>query len=72
MNYPAPTLVPLPKAPAVFGLSRSAIYRAAGDGKITLRKLGKSTLVDTASALAFIANLPAATIRPNASRSKAA
>lgn len=53
----------LPQAPAVFGLSRSAIYRAAAEGQIKLVKLGRSTLVDAASARAFLANLPAAEVR---------
>jgi predicted DNA-binding transcriptional regulator AlpA len=61
-NY-ARVTVPLPQAPAVLGLSRSAIYRAAAQGKITLRKLGRTTLVDVASARAFIESLPKAEIR---------
>lgn len=58
MRDPLPLNVPLPHAPLVFGLSRSSIYRAAADGKITLRKLGRTTLVDTASMLAFIDGMP--------------
>jgi hypothetical protein len=55
--------VPLPHAPVVTGLSRSAIYRAAAQGKITLLKCGRSTLVDMASVRAFLEGLPRATIR---------
>jgi hypothetical protein len=55
--------VPLPHAPAVIGLSRSAIYRAAAEGKITLLKCGRSTLVEMTSARAYLASLPRATIR---------
>ncbi|WP_284946027.1 hypothetical protein [Acidisoma cladoniae] len=51
-------VVPLPQAPAVFGLSRSAIYRAAAVGEITLMKMGRSTLVDAASVRRYLANLP--------------
>jgi predicted DNA-binding transcriptional regulator AlpA len=57
-----PQLVPLPKAPATFGLSRSAIYRGSKEG-IVLRKLGRSTLVETDSILRYIANLPRAGAR---------
>jgi excisionase family DNA binding protein len=59
-----PLTVPLPQAPAVTGLSRSTIYRAAAEGKITLLKCGRSTLVDMASVRAFLAGLPRASIRP--------
>jgi len=66
-----PAAVPMPKAPAAFGLSRSAIYRAAAEGKIILRKLGASTLVDTESALAFLASLPVAEVKADARRKAA-
>ncbi len=59
----APLMVPLPQAPAATGLSRSAIYRAAGEGKIRLLKNGRSTLVDMASVRAFLASLPDAKVR---------
>lgn len=58
-----PALVRMPQAPAVFGISRSALYRAAGEGKIVVKKVGRSSYVETASALAYIDSLPAATIR---------
>ncbi|MDT8265339.1 MAG: hypothetical protein DI601_20510 [Azospirillum brasilense] len=61
--------IPLPHATAVFGLSRSAIYRAAAEGQIKLVKLGRSTLVDAASARAFLASLPAAKIRRRPAKS---
>ena len=59
----SPLTIPLPQAPAATGLSRSAIYRAAGEGKIRLVKLGRSTLVDMASVRAFLASLPDAKVR---------
>lgn len=59
----SPLTIPLPQAPAATGLSRSAIYRAAGEGKIRLLKNGRSTLVDMASVRTFLANLPSATVR---------
>jgi hypothetical protein len=55
--------LPLSQGPAVLGLSRSAIYRAAAEGKIVLKKLGRTTLVDMESARAFIDSLPKAEIR---------
>ena len=59
----SPLTIPLPQAPAAIGLSRSAIYRAAGEGKIRLLKNGRSTLVDMASVRTFLANLPDAKVR---------
>ena len=58
-----PLALPLAKAVQVTGLSRSAIYRAGGEGAIVLLKVGRSTLVDMASARAFLAGLPRAGIR---------
>ena len=57
-----PVKVPLPHAPTVFGISRSAIYRAASAGHVKLSKLGRGTLVDTASVLAYLEGLP--TLQP--------
>ena len=62
MNYD-PLAVPMPKAPAWCGLSRTRLYRLAGEGKIRLIKAGKATLVDCASVKAFLAAAPVATIR---------
>lgn len=59
-NHPAPEMVPLPRAPAVFGLSRSGFYRLAAEGRIRMVKIGARTLVDAASVRAFLATLPAA------------
>ena len=63
-----PEMVPLPRAPAVFGLSRSALYRLAGDGRIRMVKAASRTLVDAASVRAYLAALPAAKITPPAAR----
>jgi hypothetical protein len=54
------------RAIALTGLSRAAIYRAAKIGRIRLLKLGRSTLVDMASARRFIEALPEAPIRRSA------
>lgn len=53
-----PLAVPLREAPAILGVSRSGIYRAASAGHIKLLKLGRRTLVDMASAQRFLERLP--------------
>ena len=58
-----PVTIPLPHAPAALGISRRSIYRAAEKGQITLLKMGRTTLVVTDSALAFIDNLPRAELK---------
>ena len=68
MGRQPPALAPLPQGPALFGLSRSAIYRAAADGKITLVKQGARTLIVSETALAYIASLPTFTPRPDPRR----
>ena len=59
-----PIALPIPAAVLASGLSRSAIYREAGQGRIKLLKLGRTTLVDMASIRAFLASLPLANIKP--------
>lgn len=61
---PDPLAVPLRQAPAVTGLSLSTIYRLAGDGRLTLLKSGRSTLLCMASARAYLATLPQVPARP--------
>lgn len=59
----APMAASIQRAMVLTGLSRSAIYRAAGRGDIRLLKVGKrAVLVDMASARAFLARLPEARI----------
>lgn len=58
-----PVAIPLTQAPAVYGLSRSRIYRAAAAGKVKLMKAGRATLVDAESMRAFLASLPTLTPR---------
>ena len=53
-----PVKIRLPEAPAIFGISRSAIYRAASAGHVKLSKLGRTTLVDSASVLTYLDGLP--------------
>jgi hypothetical protein len=57
-----PAYAPIPEACDLSGMSRSAIYRAAGAGHIVMRKLGRSVLVDMASLKGFLDSLPAARI----------
>ncbi|NKE47032.1 helix-turn-helix domain-containing protein [Roseomonas frigidaquae] len=63
VNSPQPEAVPLPKAPALFGLSRSTLYRLAAEGKVRLLKVGRATLVDAASVRAFLAAAPTVDVR---------
>jgi len=65
-----PEMVPLPRAPAIFGLSRSNFYRLAADGRIRMVKIGARTLVDAASVRAFLATLPEVQPRNDPRRTK--
>ncbi len=60
-----PAFATIPDACELSGLSRSAIYRAAGAGQIVMRKLGRSVLVDMASLREFLGSLPPARIAPS-------
>lgn len=53
-----PALIPLPKAPALLGLSRSSIYRAVQQGQLSMKKVGRSSFITAASALVFLDGLP--------------
>lgn len=59
-----PLAVRIPEAQRISGLSRSEIYRSAGQGKIVMLKCGRSTLVEVRSLREAIASLPRAEIRP--------
>ena len=65
-----PEMVPLPKAPSIFGLSRSALYRLASSGHIKLLKVGNRTLVDANSVRQYLSELPEAKIRRDPHRAK--
>lgn len=66
MDFPtlpiAPEMVPLPRAPAIFGLSRSHLYRLAAEGRIRMVKAASRTLVDAGSVRSYLATLPPARI----------
>ncbi|MBO1326907.1 hypothetical protein OQ496_03320 [Acetobacter suratthaniensis] len=53
-----PILVSMGSAPQTFGMSRSYIYELAAQGKISLKKMGRYTMVVTESMLAYINALP--------------
>lgn len=53
-----PIAIPLAKAPALVGLSRSTLYRLAASGDIRLIKVGRTTLIDCSSLDAFLASRP--------------
>lgn len=65
---PPQAMMRLPQAASWSGVSRSELYRAAASGRLILRKLGRSTLVDGESLAALISALPVAKIRPDSSR----
>lgn len=50
--------VPMPRAPGVFGLSRSTLYVLAAQEKIRMVKMGARALVDAESVRKFLATLP--------------
>ena len=58
-----PRYARIPAACRRYGWSRSGLYRLAGKGLIRLVKLDGTTLVAWDSADAFMAGLPAASVR---------
>ena len=61
-----PLALPLARAVAWSGLSRSTLYRLAAQGRVRLVKAGRSTLVDAHSIRTLVAALPPATVRGGA------
>jgi hypothetical protein len=53
-----------------YGISRSGIYRLAGDGEIELRKIGARTVVNVPSLRSFIERQPKLTPRQGLIRQK--
>lgn len=62
-TLPAAITVTLRDAPAVTGLSRSAIYREAAAGRLVLLKYRRTTLLCMDSARRYLAALPKATVK---------
>ncbi len=58
-----PAYVPLPEVKDVFGISKSAVYRGVAEGRIVMRKLGRSSLIESRSMLEYLASLPTANVR---------
>jgi excisionase family DNA binding protein len=58
-----PDAARIPTAVALTGVSRSAIYRLASEGRIRLMKIGSRTLVDMTSLRSHLASLPTAKVR---------
>ena len=58
-----PILITIRKAVEISGLSRSTICLRAKAGELTLKKAGKTTLVDYASLRALLDSLPTAQLR---------
>lgn len=54
-----PILLPIPDACRVLGIGRSKLYELIAAGDITIRKLGRKTLVPSAELVAFAAKLAA-------------
>jgi len=50
--------IPLARAPALCGMSRSTIYRRAAAGELRLIKCGRTTLIDAQSLRDCLASLP--------------
>jgi hypothetical protein len=59
-----PTTMRIKDAESFIGLSRSKIYRLAGEGKIKLKKASGRTLVETQSLISYAHSLPDAKISP--------
>jgi hypothetical protein len=50
--------VPLESVPHLTGLSRTRIYGAAASGRLTVRKDGKTSIVELAEVRRYISSLP--------------
>jgi hypothetical protein len=64
---PLPPLVQMAKS-AILGISRSQLYRWAAEDRITIRKIGRSSYVETESVMKLIAELPIAKIGPGSAK----
>ena len=67
-----PEVVPLARAPAIFGVSRSGLYRLAAAGSIKMIKVGSRTLVDANSIRSFLELQPRLEPRRDPTRVKRA
>ncbi len=58
-----PYALTIPEAVRFSGIARTRLYMLASEGKITLRKIGRRTIVRADDLKALIAELPPADIR---------
>lgn len=70
LNAHAPR-VPIPEACKIRKVSRARLYELAGLGRVRFVKDGGNTLVDTASLVADLLNLPDANIQAPAAQRRA-
>lgn len=63
-----PVAVPLSRAPAIYGISRSTLYRLAAAGRVRMFKLGSRTLVDGRSVHDLLVSLPELELRQDLRR----
>jgi hypothetical protein len=57
---PAPPLAyPIEDAPAVTGIPRTKIFAAVRDKQLTVRKVGRTTIVEHPELLRYVMSLPA-------------
>jgi excisionase family DNA binding protein len=62
-TYTAPEYGRIQEACRRYGLSRSRLYRLAGEGLVRFVKVGGATLVDFGSVRQYLATCPGAQIR---------
>jgi excisionase family DNA binding protein len=53
-----PIAYTIPDFCRTFGIGRTTVYRLIDDGKIEVRKVGRRTVIDAASAVLWYASLP--------------
>ncbi len=58
-----PMMLTIPEAAAAAGLSRTKLYEYATEGRLTIKKAGKRSLIATSELRALLESLPAASIR---------
>jgi hypothetical protein len=58
LDTPEAVAVPLESVPHLTGLSRTRIFGAAKDGRLMVRKAGKSSIVELAEVRRYIRSLP--------------
>jgi hypothetical protein len=58
--------VPLERVPLITGLSRTRIFGAAKEGRLTVRKDGKRSIVELAELRRYIRSLPTRGREPDA------